>query len=148
MILYNLHYYDIIELSLSWWTCFNKIALIIYIYIYSQTCIKRSPLGQRKSGLLRQVTSYINLKTIQWYHNNVDYIIFLGWNFKKSKSCQTNGNFASTRTIMFSYVCKQATTRLLVNCWLITSINLLFMSFGTSLWAFSYSVSSLLAIQE
>jgi len=24
---------------------------------YSQTCIKRSPLGQRKSGLLRQVTS-------------------------------------------------------------------------------------------
>jgi len=23
--------------------------------IYSQTCIKRSPLGQRKSGLLRQV---------------------------------------------------------------------------------------------
>ena len=23
---------------------------------YSQTCIKRSPLGQRKSGLLRQVT--------------------------------------------------------------------------------------------
>jgi hypothetical protein len=25
---------------------------------YSQTCIKRSPLGQRKSGLIRQVTSY------------------------------------------------------------------------------------------
>jgi hypothetical protein len=25
--------------------------------IYSQTCIKRSPLGQRKSGLIRQVTS-------------------------------------------------------------------------------------------
>jgi hypothetical protein len=24
---------------------------------YSQTCIKRSPLGQRKSGLIRQVTS-------------------------------------------------------------------------------------------
>jgi hypothetical protein len=24
---------------------------------YSQTCIKRSPLGQRKSGLLRQVTA-------------------------------------------------------------------------------------------
>jgi len=24
---------------------------------YSQTCIKRSPLGQRKSGFLRQVTS-------------------------------------------------------------------------------------------
>jgi len=23
---------------------------------YSQTCIKRSPLGQRKSGLIRQVT--------------------------------------------------------------------------------------------
>jgi hypothetical protein len=27
------------------------------IKIYSQTCIKRSPLGQEKSGLLRQVTS-------------------------------------------------------------------------------------------
>ena len=26
--------------------------------IYSQTCIKRSPLGQRKSGLIRQVTSW------------------------------------------------------------------------------------------
>ena len=25
---------------------------------YSETCIKRSPLGQSKSGLLRQVTSY------------------------------------------------------------------------------------------
>ena len=24
---------------------------------YSQTCIKRSPLGQRKSGILRQVNS-------------------------------------------------------------------------------------------
>jgi len=28
-----------------------------YTYIYSQTCIKRSPLGQRKNGLIRQVTS-------------------------------------------------------------------------------------------
>jgi len=25
--------------------------------IYSQTCFKRSPLGERKSGLIRQVTS-------------------------------------------------------------------------------------------
>ena len=25
------------------------------IYVYSQTCIKRSPLEQRKGGLLRQV---------------------------------------------------------------------------------------------
>ena len=25
--------------------------------VYCQTCIKRSPLGQRKSGLLRQLTS-------------------------------------------------------------------------------------------
>ena len=25
--------------------------------VYSQTCIKRSPLGQRKNGLIRQVTS-------------------------------------------------------------------------------------------
>jgi len=27
------------------------------LYIYSQTYIKRSPLRQRKSGLIRQVTS-------------------------------------------------------------------------------------------
>ena len=27
------------------------------LVIYSQACIKRSPLGQRKSGLIRQVTS-------------------------------------------------------------------------------------------
>jgi len=26
------------------------------IAIYNQTCIKRSPLGQRKGGLIRQVT--------------------------------------------------------------------------------------------
>ena len=26
-------------------------------WLYSQTCIKRSPLGHRKSGLIRQVTS-------------------------------------------------------------------------------------------
>jgi len=25
--------------------------------MYSQTCVKSSPLGQRKSGLIRQVTS-------------------------------------------------------------------------------------------
>jgi hypothetical protein len=28
-----------------------------YIYIYSQTCIKRSPLGQGETDLIRQVTS-------------------------------------------------------------------------------------------
>ena len=32
--------------------------------IYSQTCIKRSPLGQWKSGLIRQVTSE---KRLIWY---------------------------------------------------------------------------------
>jgi hypothetical protein len=26
--------------------------------MYSQTCIKRSPVGQRKSGLIRQAISY------------------------------------------------------------------------------------------
>jgi len=31
--------------------------LMIIKGIYSQTCIKRSPLGQRKSGHIRQVTS-------------------------------------------------------------------------------------------
>jgi hypothetical protein len=39
----------------------NKQTLLLYLLVmfimYSQTCIKRSPLGQRKCGLLRQVTS-------------------------------------------------------------------------------------------
>ena len=30
---------------------------LFYFFTYSQTCIKRSHLGQRKSGLTRQVTS-------------------------------------------------------------------------------------------
>ena len=29
----------------------------MYVEIYSLTCVKRSPLGKRKSGLLRQMTS-------------------------------------------------------------------------------------------
>jgi hypothetical protein len=29
----------------------------LWFFIYSQTCIKGLPLGQRKSGLLKQVTS-------------------------------------------------------------------------------------------
>jgi hypothetical protein len=39
---------------------FNEDNLSIWYGIksnYSQTCIKRSPLGQRKSGLIRLVTS-------------------------------------------------------------------------------------------
>ena len=34
-----------------------KIADIFELLFYSHTCIKRSSLGQRKGGLLRQVTS-------------------------------------------------------------------------------------------
>ena len=54
------------------------------IYIYSQTCIKRSPLGQRKSDLIRQVTSYkrFNLYDIfydrtinMWLFNTGDCLI-------------------------------------------------------------------------
>jgi len=38
---------------------YGSIRVCIYMYIvYSQTCIKRSLLGQRKIGLIRQVTSY------------------------------------------------------------------------------------------
>jgi hypothetical protein len=36
----------------------NKVHFFFLKTMYRQTCIKRSPLGQRKSGLLRQVTSY------------------------------------------------------------------------------------------
>jgi len=37
---------------------FVKIRTLLYFYdIYSQTCIKRSPLGLGETGLIRQVTS-------------------------------------------------------------------------------------------
>ena len=53
-------------------------------YIYSQTCIKRSPLGQRNSGLIRQVTSLkrfnsyeicYNRKRKKWPFNTGDCLI-------------------------------------------------------------------------
>ena len=38
-------------------TVLGKMTTSIIVFIYRQTCIKRSPLGQRKSDLIRQVTS-------------------------------------------------------------------------------------------
>ena len=38
-------------------------------YIYSQTCIKRSPLGQRNSDLLRQVTSLKRFNSYEIFYN-------------------------------------------------------------------------------
>ena len=37
--------------------CFVRGSCFLHLFIYSQTCLKRSPLGQRKDGLIRQVTS-------------------------------------------------------------------------------------------
>ena len=37
-------------------------------HIYSQICIKRSPLGQSKSGLLRQVTSEKRLNLYELFY--------------------------------------------------------------------------------
>jgi hypothetical protein len=37
--------------------CWHYLSKIEGIYIYSQTCIKRSPLGQRKIDRIGQVTS-------------------------------------------------------------------------------------------
>jgi len=39
------------------------------INIYSQTCIKRSPLGQRKTGLIRQVTSKKRLNSYEIFYD-------------------------------------------------------------------------------
>ena len=36
--------------------CNNRVSTKLERTLYSQTCIKRSPLGQRKSSLLKQVT--------------------------------------------------------------------------------------------
>ena len=36
----------------------SSCCIYVSINMYSQTCIKRSPLEQRKSGLIRQVTSF------------------------------------------------------------------------------------------
>jgi len=41
---------NIVNNAINYTYCFT------YIYVHSQTCIKRSSLGQRKSGLIRQVT--------------------------------------------------------------------------------------------
>ena len=37
--------------------------------LYSQTCIKRSPLGQRKSGLIRQVTSLKRFNSYEIFYD-------------------------------------------------------------------------------
>ena len=37
--------------------------------MYNQTCIKRTPLGQRRNGLLRQVTSYKRFKSYEIVYN-------------------------------------------------------------------------------
>jgi len=37
--------------------CLRTVINFTYFQAYSQACIKRSPLGKRKSGLSRQVTS-------------------------------------------------------------------------------------------
>jgi hypothetical protein len=42
--------------------------LSVYKGKYSQTCIKRSPLGQRKSGLIRQVTSKKRLNSYEMFY--------------------------------------------------------------------------------
>jgi len=41
------------------------------ILIYSQTCIKRSPLGQRKDGLIRQVTSEKRLNSYESFYDRI-----------------------------------------------------------------------------
>jgi hypothetical protein len=41
----------------KWFSCKSDFAVVDTIY-YSQTCIKRSPFGQRKSDLLIQVINY------------------------------------------------------------------------------------------
>jgi len=54
------HYLDYTQIhTCSPYRRCNKIELFknVCFYIYSKTCIKMSPLGQRKSGLLRQMTS-------------------------------------------------------------------------------------------
>ena len=60
------------------------VKLVNGIPMYSQTCIKRSPLGQRKSGLIRQVTSQKSFNSYEifygrtrkrWPFNTGDYLI-------------------------------------------------------------------------
>ena len=51
---------DILDHHLYW---------VCHQYIYSQTCIKRSPLGQRKSGLIRQVTSLKRFNSYEIFYD-------------------------------------------------------------------------------
>jgi hypothetical protein len=41
----------------------------MWISSYSQTCIKRSPLGERKSGLIRQITPYERFNSYEIFYN-------------------------------------------------------------------------------
>jgi hypothetical protein len=54
------------------WDCrFKWIHLFDFCFfsIYSQTCIKRSPLGQRKRGFIRQVTSWKRFNTYEMFYD-------------------------------------------------------------------------------
>ena len=58
---YTLHYNIVSNISCRF-LCkikiqYLQISLLVFLCKYSQTCIKRSPLGHRKNGLIRQVTS-------------------------------------------------------------------------------------------
>jgi hypothetical protein len=50
--------FNIVVFGTSKYTlCISITTGFLFLLIYSQTCIKRSPLGNKKSGLIRQVTS-------------------------------------------------------------------------------------------
>jgi len=46
------------QISVLYQVAVKKLSHSSFISIYSQTCIKRSPLGPRKSDRIRQVTSF------------------------------------------------------------------------------------------
>jgi hypothetical protein len=63
-------------------SCYVKLGLLevafqSLIYKYSQTCIKRSPLGHRKSDLIRQVTSKKRLYSYELFYDRTR----KGWPF-------------------------------------------------------------------
>ena len=53
----NEQYYNFCYMEMEYKNLAGNATIFVYYTVYSQTCIKRSTLGQRKNGLIRPLTS-------------------------------------------------------------------------------------------
>jgi len=65
------------------------VTVVKTVLIYSKTCIKRSCLGRRKSGLIRQVTSGKRLNSYEIFYDRIR----KKWRFNTGDCCDCIGRF-------------------------------------------------------